>query len=195
MNIKRNRNRISNFIGWTICFDLEVTKPLEHIAHNYELTWDHDAQKFEEEELSFAPVLNLLIDELAKTPSYDHYHKFVDDELMASRFANEVIYLEDKRWRESKTREPLKPEDIGHYLEQHTIGGYIPRNLTKSVSSRIRAAQKAGVNNWDDLDDGHRKMLAELIVVILYISSNDPLPNGQYVWESDEDFHERILSN
>lgn len=112
MNIKRNRKRVSKFIGWTTCFDEEVTKPLEHIAHNYELTWDHDAQKFEEEELSFARILNLLIDELAKTPSYDDYHKFVDDELMASRFAIEVIFLEGKRWKESKTSEPLKPEDI-----------------------------------------------------------------------------------
>lgn len=64
MNIKRNRERISKFIGWTICFDEEVTKPLEHIANNYELTWDHKAQRFEEEELSFAPILNSLIDEL-----------------------------------------------------------------------------------------------------------------------------------
>jgi len=194
MNIKRNRERISKFIGWAICFDEEVTKPLEHIAHNYELTWDHEAQRFEEEELSFAPILNSLIDELAKTSSYADYHQFVDDELLASSFANEVIYLEGKLWRETKTQEPLNPEDIGHYLEQHTMGGYLPVNLTKSVSSRIRAAQKAGVENWDDLDDGHRKMLAELIVVILYISSNDPLPSGQYVWESDETFHKRALS-
>ena len=34
--------------------------------------------KFEEEELSFAPILNFLIDELAKTPSYADYHQFVD---------------------------------------------------------------------------------------------------------------------
>ncbi|MEO1100252.1 MAG: hypothetical protein AAFW65_00245, partial [Pseudomonadota bacterium] len=147
----------------------------------------------EEEELSFAPVLNTLIDELAKTPSYADYHQFVDDELLASRFAKAVIHLEGKRWKETKTNEPLRPQDIGHYLEQHALGGCSLINLKKSISSRIRAAQKIGDKNWDELDDGHRKMLAELIVVVLYISSADPLPNGQYVWESNEDFHDRAL--
>ena len=194
MKVKRNRERVCTFIGWTICFDLEVTKPLSHIAPYYELTWDMEAQKFEEEELSFAPVLNSLIDKLAKTSSHTDYHQFVDDELLASRFANEVIYLEGKRWKNNRTKEPLKPEDIGHYLEQHALGGCSLVNLKKSVSSRIRAAQKAGIKNWDELDDGHRKMLAELIVVILYISSSDPLPNGQYVWESNDDFRERVPS-
>ena len=74
MNIKRNRKRVSKFIGWTTCFDEEVTKPLEHIAHNYELTWDHDAQKFEED------GLKTVYPGLASHPSHELFTSMMNKE-------------------------------------------------------------------------------------------------------------------
>ena len=170
MNIKRNRKRICDFIGFTLSFDDDVTRMLSHIA----------------------PFINILIDELARTPSYSNYHQFMDEELAASQFANKEIFLKNKRWRAMDTKLPIEHEDIGHYLAQHTLSTFSLNNLTRTVSSRIRAAQKNKVLNWDDLDRGHRKILAEIIMVILYIKSSDPLPSGQFVWETNEAFEERL---
>jgi len=191
MKIARNRTRILDFLapiyeGRRVAtyFDEHVTKPLEHIAGHWELSWDIDNNQFEEEAGSFSPLINQLINELARTPAHKEYHKFVDADLAASKYAANEIALQNKKWIDSRTRKPLTPESIGYFLEQ-TANGWSLRNIILSIASRIRAAQKAGVKNWDELDDGHKDMLAQLIVVVLYMRSSDLLPNGRYVWEHD----------
>ncbi len=44
-----NKNVIE-FFQWSDCFDRMVTKQLEHIRSNWELTWDHANKQYESEE-------------------------------------------------------------------------------------------------------------------------------------------------
>jgi len=60
--------KIYNFFDNSEYLDHEVLRPLSHIKINWELTWNLENKKYDEEEDSFAKLLNNLIDEIINTP-------------------------------------------------------------------------------------------------------------------------------
>jgi len=65
---------VREFFAWSDWVDYKVLRPLSHIRSNWELTWDHAAQKYCPEEDSFAELLNELIDELDSCALPARYH-------------------------------------------------------------------------------------------------------------------------
>ena len=69
---------MKSFFARSIVFDHQVVSPLSHILPNWELTWDDVTGKYEEEEDSYAKLLNVLIAELEFTIPPSKYHDSED---------------------------------------------------------------------------------------------------------------------
>lgn len=57
-------------------------------------------------------------------------------------------------------------------MEQAAIGYEDVPDLVLAAAGRVSAAMKHGDATFDDLDDGHADMLAEVLTVILFIRAN-----------------------
>lgn len=141
--------------------DYMVTRPLDHIRHNWELIWNTDEERYEHEESSFAGLLNELIEELATAKPPIRYHDNED------RLAE---YVRDGplRWPIAKVGSRWVGADYRVILEQGAFSDADQRDLVLASAGRIWAAIKRGQTHFDDMEDSHQRMLATVLSIILY---------------------------
>ena len=137
-----------------------VTRPLSHINGNWELIWDYENQEYEPEEESFASLLNQLINELNEVEPPARYHE--NEDCLAK------YVISDLNWKIKKINGRWVGQDYSVILQQ---GGFVDineRNLILAASGRIKAAIERKQFNFDDMEQSHRKMLADVLACILY---------------------------
>jgi hypothetical protein len=140
--------------------DHAILRPLSHIVGNWELTWDQKLNKYVEEEDSCAALLNELMAELEQTVPPLRYHDSED------RLAENVkkhlgwkIHKEGNRW---------VGEDYGFIIEQGGFDDFAQSELILAAAGRIHAARIRGQRSFDQMEESHRRMLASVMVAILY---------------------------
>lgn len=139
--------------------DREVLRPLSHARLNWELMWDHDAKRYEPEDDSFAQDLNELIEHIANSPRPDRYHD--NEDVVANYLVTEgaSIKKEKGRW---------VGMDYDNILAQGGFDDIDQQHLRLAATGRVCAAIERGQLHYDDMEDGHRKMLAQILTIILY---------------------------
>ena len=140
--------------------DIEVLRPLSHILPNWETTWDSAKQKYSEEEGSYAAQLNALIDELGAATPPAKYHDNED------RLAEYVI--KHLKWPIRKEGGRWVGESYDVILQQGGFNDLDERDLVLAAAGRIRAAIDRGQKHYDYMEDSHRRMLAAVLMTILY---------------------------
>jgi hypothetical protein len=148
------------FFAWSELLDREVLRPLRHSKPNWELTWDHDANQYVEEEDSYAHILNDLFCELEGITPPKNYHKHED--YLAKHVRSSLHWKIEKRGRY------WIGEEYGFILEQGGFCDFDQERLVLATSGRVRAAIEHGQFHYDDMETCHRKTLAALIVAIMY---------------------------
>ncbi|OCH16908.1 hypothetical protein [Aliivibrio logei] len=148
-----------NFFEQSDSLDYEVLRPMRHIRGNWELR-QGDESLFAIEEDSFAEDLNNLIDELEVAEIPERYHDNEDllAEYVKNKFNSEIVKV-GNRWEGQSYQIIL--QDAGFFDIDE-------RNLVQSAKGRIMAAIKFGQTSYDDMELGHRKMLAVILTLILY---------------------------
>lgn len=147
------------FFAWTESLDYEVLRPLSHARGNWELTWDHDALRYRAEDDSFAKDLNDLIDCIATTPRPARYHD--NEDVIANYLASEGsnIRKEKGRW---------VGDDYEQILANGGFSDIDQEQLRIAATGRVCAAIEHGQMSYDQMENGHRKMLASILTIILY---------------------------
>lgn len=157
---------MKSFFGNSDLFDHQVVRPLSHILPNWELTWDANADKYVEEDDSYAKLLNELIEELGVTVSPVKYH---DNEDCLAEYVkkslNWKIYKKGNRW---------VGMDYFSILEQGGFQDFNQRELLLAAAGRIKAAKDRKQRHYDEMEKSHREMLAAVITIILYHRTEFP---------------------
>lgn len=140
--------------------DALVLRQLAHIKSNWELTWDGQLNRYETEENSFAEKINALIDELDITDPPLRYHDNED------RLAEEV----QRRlgWKIRKIGNRWVGANYPAVLEQGAGSDVDQRELMLAAAGRIRAAVDRSQMHFDEMEESHRRMLADVLAIVLY---------------------------
>jgi len=149
-----------DFFKRSDCLDYTVLRQLSHILPNWELSWDFENNKFEIEEDSYAEKLNDLINELDKIKPSRRYH---NNEDFLAEYVQRTL-----NWGIEKVGNRWINEDYHGILEQGGFGDRDEENLVKAAAGRIHLAKKKGQNHFDEMEEGHQKMLAYVLAIILY---------------------------
>ncbi len=151
---------MTNFFYNSNDLDVMVLRPLSHINGNWELTWDNTTKLCEIEEGSFAEQLNNLMEEIEQTLPPTKYHD------------NEDILVEYVRthlnWEVSKVNNRWVGNDYESMLEQGGFSDVDEKNLILAAAGRLRTAINHGQLHFDDMEEGHKKMFAAVLSIILY---------------------------
>ncbi len=156
---------VRDFFAWSDVLDYLVLRPLSHITLNWEAQWDPIARRYEPEAESFADDLNAVIELIAACPPPAHYHDHED------RLAERVIH--EMGWPIQKKGSRWLGEDYAFILEQGAFRDLQQRDLVSAASGRVHAAFMHGQRHFDDMEDGHRTMLAALLTIIIYHRYSD----------------------
>ena len=148
------------FFQWSDLFDHMVTRQLSHLRPNWELTWDREKEIYEPEEESYAERINELIVELSNLNPPTKYH---DNEDRLAEYCKA-----DLGWDIKKVGNRWVGADYAFILEQGAFRDIDERNLCFASVGRVRAALDRGQEHFDDMEEFHRRMLANVIVIILY---------------------------
>ena len=140
--------------------DHEVTRPLSHIRPNWELTWDHEADKFSEAEGSFAGLLNSLIAELGQATPPSSYH---DNEDRLAQYAQARL-----GWKIRKVGSRWIGDDYSAIIEQGGFDDVNDSDLALAAAGRIQAAIIRGQAHYDNMEESHRRMVGAVLAIILY---------------------------
>jgi hypothetical protein len=143
--------------------DREVLRPLSHILPYWETSWDEVEEKYCEEQGSYTALLNSLIGELAAANPPARYH---DNEDRLARYV-----VENLKWPIRKEGNRWAGADYSFILQQGGFVGLNERDLVAAAAGRIHAAITRGQLHYDDMEDSHRRMLAAVLSVILYLRS------------------------
>jgi hypothetical protein len=141
-----------------------VTRQLSHIRGNWELTWDHDEEKYEPEEESYAEIINDLIIELSELDPPLKYH---DNEDRLAEYCKSTL-----KWNINKVGNRWVGSDYASVLEQGGFNDLDQKNLCLAACGRVKAALNRGQEHFDDMEEFHRKMLANVLAIILYHRSH-----------------------
>lgn len=147
------------FFDNSIWLQRYALRPLSHIEPDWELVWDDENDCYLEEDGTLAKELNHLIQEIASTPPPVNYHD--NEDALA-------YYLVDKGWPITKINGRWDYPDYERILEQGGFSDTDEKNLVKAASGRTHAAMDFDQYEFDDMEDGHMKILASVIAVILY---------------------------
>lgn len=163
-----NNLDIQNFLQASDFLAHEVLRPLSHIRDSWDLFIDPSANRYENEDGTFAWLFNHLIDQLSRSAPPANYHDFEDrlaEHVQSS--LNWKIKKQGNTWiNESGKR--LDPSDYLFTLEQ---GGFHPeglKDLLDAAAGRILAAIKCGQLHFDDMERGHQVILSGVLTAILY---------------------------
>ena len=152
--------RIKEFFNWSDLFDYMVTRQLSHLRGNWELTWDHAEEKYEPEEDSFAELINELVVELSKLDPPSKYH---DNEDCLAEYCRGSL-----NWDIKKIGSRWVGSDYVSILEQGGFKDTNEKNLCLAACGRVKAALVRGQLHFDDMEESHRKILADVMAIILY---------------------------
>lgn len=158
------RETVRKFFARSELIDHDVLRPLAHAKGNWEVSWDAHTQRYEHEEDSFAKYLNLLIDDIAETAVSPRYHD--NEDVVAGYLASRPgskIEKKGGRWIGG---------DYGWILEQGGFDDIDQGELLTSAIGRVTAALERGQMTYDEMEQGHRLMLADVLTIILYHRSN-----------------------
>ncbi|MDG1286323.1 MAG: hypothetical protein P8P30_02025 [Rickettsiales bacterium] len=164
-----------DFFARSDWLDYAVLRPLSHVAGNWELTPDGKFYKAEED--SLADHLNILIDEIAKThpPISYHYHEnSIASQHRDTKDGSVILSKSKNIWLDPITKKPISIAQVGHYIEQSAARGVDDSELVAAASGRVARSISCDVNHFDDLDQGHLSMLAEIMSIILFMRSDEP---------------------
>lgn len=149
-----------NFFQWSDWFDSRVTKQLAHVKSNWELTWDNCNKQYEPEEDSFAYMVNDFIIELSKISPPKKYH---DNEDRLAEYCKSKL-----KWDIKKQGNRWVGAPYPVILEQGAYEDINQQELLFSISGRVKAALNHNQMHFDDMEEGHQIMLADVITVFLF---------------------------
>jgi hypothetical protein len=152
--------KIKEFFDWSTLFDEMVTRQLSHIRGNWELTWDCAEKKYEPEEGSYAELINELVIELSNLEPPLKYH---DNEDRLAEYCKS-----DLRWAIQKAGNRWTGAPYASILEQGGLNDFNQKNLCLAACGRVKAALKRGQRHFDDMEESHREMLADVMAILLY---------------------------
>lgn len=162
---KPNADQVRDFFAQSEGLDYWVLRPLSHITLNWETCWDPVARRYEPEPESFAEDLNVVVDLIARCPPPRRYHDHED--VLAERVIREL------HWPIQKKGSRWIGADYAAILENGAFRDFDQQDLISAASGRVHAAFKHGQGHVDDMEDGHRVMLAALMTIILYQRLSD----------------------
>lgn len=151
---------VESFFGCSESLDRMVLRPLSHIMGNWDLSWDNTRQKYVEEEDSFANALNLLIEEIEDINPPLKYH---DNEDRLVEYA-----IRELKWVVARVGNRWDFADYPHILERGGFGDINQTDLCQAVAGRVRAAIQRKQTHFDEMEEGHQKILAAVMSIILY---------------------------
>ncbi len=151
---------IRDFFAWSEWLDYMVFRPLSHIAPNWETSWDDIEKRYLPEPESFADDFNQVIELVATSPRPTKYHSHED--LLAENV------IRNLKWRIQKKNNRWVGSDYAFILEQGAFSDMDQRNLIAAAAGRVHSALDYGQRHFDDMEDGHQKMLAALLITIIY---------------------------
>lgn len=152
--------KFKEFFGGSNLFDYMITRQLSHIRGNWELTWDHKKEQYEPEEESYAGLINELVIELSKLDPPEIYH---DNEDRLAEYCKASL-----NWDIKKVGNRWVGSDYSSVLEQGGFKDWDQKNLCLAACGRVKAALSRGQMHFDDMEESHRKMLADVLAIILY---------------------------
>lgn len=152
--------RIKQFFSYSDSLDYLSLRQLSHLSLNWELSWYAENEKYVCEVNSFAGLLNNFFDEMARTIPPVKYH---DNEDVL------VNYLIKKsKWPIRKEGYRWVGDNYESILEQGGFDDLDEYNLVQAATGREIAAINLGQKRFDDMEEGHQKILAGVIAIILY---------------------------
>ena|SRR2546421_9772853 len=155
-----NLDQFREFFAWSDWLDYMVLRPLAHIAVNWEARWDHGKKRYQAEPLSFAEDLNVVIELAAACPRPKKYHEHED--VLAAQVLTQL------RWPIQKKGGRWVGADYPSILEQGGFRDLDQQRLVAAASGRVHAALDNGQKHFDDMEDGHLRMLAALLSIVIY---------------------------
>jgi len=151
---------VKSFFKQSDCLNYLVTRPLSHINCNWELTWDHEKQEYAPEEDSYAELLNQLIEELNSVNPPSKYHE--NEDCLAK------YVISDLKWNIKKVGGRWVGQDYTVILSQGGFNDINEENLILAAAGRIKAAISRKQLHFDDMEQSHQKILADVLLCILY---------------------------
>ena len=151
---------VIEFFQWSDCFDYMVTKQLSHVRPNWELIWDHENEEYEPEADSFSEVINNFIIELSKITPPRKYH---DNEDILAEYCKSNL-----GWDIEKKGNRWVGASYTFILEQGAFEDVNQEELLFAISGRIKAALHRGQKHFDDMEETHQIILADIITIFLY---------------------------
>lgn len=148
------------FFARSDALDYLCLRPLDHIAPSWEVVWDLDGLRCVPEEDSFAADLNLAIDEIAGAVRPPRYHDDEDALIEA--------YLGASKWPQQKKGNRWIVADYASLLEQSASADLHEARLVSAATGRVHAALDLGQMHFDSMEEGHRRILAQVVTIILY---------------------------
>lgn len=156
--------RIRNFFSRSHLFDEMVTYQLAHIRPHWELIWDPEKNEYTPEEHSYAEITNNLIIEISKLDPPIKYH---DNEDRLAEYCK--LFL---KWDIKKVGPRWIGSPYTSILEQGGFRDLNQKELCLAICGRIKAALDRGQLHFDDMEESHRTMLADVIAVTLFHRSD-----------------------
>lgn len=160
---------VRKFFARSDFLDHDVLRPLAHVKGNWDVSWDHETQRYEHEKDSFAKHLNIMIDDIADTAISARYHD--NEDVVANFLASKPgsnITKKGGRWIGG---------EYGWILEQGGFDDIDQGELLTSAIGRVATAIERGQMSYDDMEQGHRLMLGDVLTIILYHRSNYEVDN------------------
>lgn len=169
-NISVSRNTLGSsaavrFLGDSDYLDRLVLRQLSHINGNWELTWDDECSSYRAEDESFAAKLNAVVGELSHAEPARNYHDYEDVMAEETKFRS--------KWNIRKEKGRWVGADYPSILEQGSMNNLFRMELLQIAAGRISLAIKFGQTRFDEMEDGHRTMLADILAIILYHRSDE----------------------
>lgn len=151
---------IRSFFSNSDILDYIVLRPLSHINLSWEIRWDPDKNEYFEDEETFAQILNTLIREIAESSVPQKYH---DNEDVLAEYV-----IEHLKWKIKKVKGRWIGADYESILTQGGFNDIDEENLIKAAAGRIAAAIKFNQLHFDEMEEGHKKLLGSVLTIIIY---------------------------
>jgi hypothetical protein len=136
-------------------------RQLSHIKGNWELTWDDINGEYMPEDNSYAAQVNQLLWQLSSVHPPNKYH---DNEDRLGDYVQEHL-----KWKIEKIGNRWVGEDYAAILEQGGFKDVDQDNLLLAAAGRIKAARDRKQLHFDEMEQSHQKMLADVLAIILYL--------------------------
>ncbi|WP_215399410.1 hypothetical protein [Rheinheimera oceanensis] len=162
------KSEIQRFFQPSDFLEHEVLRPLSHIRYGWELYVVPNTGRYEDEEDTFAWLFNYLIDELSQAAQPTKYHDSEDRlaEHVKTRL-NWKIKKQGSTWI-NQSGKRLTPSDYLATLEQGGFRLEGVQDLLDAAAGRVAAAIQRGQTHFDNMEKGHRVILAGVLAAILW---------------------------